>query len=53
MAQNIPIRLIHSDSTITQIMATDVALDVERKTGGIPIHFSGEQCHNHHQRNYR
>ena len=41
MAQNIPIRLIHSDSTITQIMATDVALDVERKTGGIPIHFSG------------
>jgi hypothetical protein len=41
MPQNIPIRLIHSDSTITQIMATDVALDVERKTGGIPIIFAG------------
>jgi hypothetical protein len=40
MPQNIPIRLIHSDSTITQIMATDVALDVERKTGGIPIIFA-------------
>ena len=41
MTQNIPVRLVHSDGTITQIMATDIALDVERKTGGIPIPFAG------------
>ena len=43
MAQNIPIRLIHSDGAITQIMATDVALDVDRKTGGIALPFAGSK----------
>ena len=41
MSQNIPIRLIHQNGNITEILATDVALDVERKTGGIPIPFAG------------
>ena len=43
MVQNIPIRLVHSDGNITEIFATDVALDVERKTGGIPIPFAGSK----------
>ena len=43
MPQNIPVRLVHSDGTITQIMATDVALDVEKKTGGIPLPFAGSK----------
>ena len=43
MSQNIPVRLVHSDGTITQIMATDIALDVEKKTGGIPIPFAGSK----------
>lgn len=41
MATNIPIRLIHNNGDITQILATDVALDVERKTGGIAVPGTG------------
>ena len=41
MAQNIPIRFIHNNGDKTEILATDVALDVERKTGGIAIPFAG------------
>ena len=38
---NIPIRLVHQNGDITELMATDVALDVERKTGGIAMPFTG------------
>ena len=37
----VPIRLVRNDGQLIQIMATDVALDVERKTGGIPMPFTG------------
>ena len=37
MPQNIPIRLVHSDGNLTEIMATSVALDIERKVGGISM----------------
>ena len=38
---NIPIRLVHQNGDITELMATDVALDVERKTGGMAMPLSG------------
>ena len=38
---NIPIRLVHQNGDITELMATDVALDVERKTGGIASPLAG------------
>ena len=41
MPQNIPIRLVHVDGNLTEIMATSVALDIERKVGGISIPYAG------------
>lgn len=41
MPQNIPIRLVHVDGNLTEIMATSVALDIERKVGGISIPYLG------------
>ena len=41
MPQNIPIRLVHVDGNQTEIMATSVALDIERKVGGISIPYAG------------
>ena len=38
---NIPIRLVHQNGNITELMATDVALDVERKTGGSAVPLTG------------
>ena len=41
MVSNIPIRLVHNNGDLTQIMATDVALDVERKVGGFALPYTG------------
>lgn len=41
MANGVPVRLVRNDGKLIELLCTDISLDVERKTGGIALPFSG------------